>query len=203
MFSEFANEFQMKQKATIVIPDFLRVVKKKYSTQNNSLTIMNSITEEGWIGKLPLGQVIDKPIRANVITALTKDELVDKRHKWTKMGFLSRFIPLSFSYNDATKQQIREYIKDRIYHSDLAQEFEIDLKTKIDIALPKDKAKDIEFIAKSISFRSNFTGFRLQRQLQVLAMASALSNKRNIVIDADVDLVKEISLFINFDFKKL
>jgi len=203
MFADFATEYQMNQKRTIIIPDFLRIVKKKYSTQSNSLTILNAITEEGWMGKLPLGQSIDRPIKANVITAITQDEMQDKRHKWAKMGFLSRFIPLSFSYNEDTKQQIREYIKDRIYHSDITQDFEIDMKDTIDVALPKKIAEEIEVIAKSIALKNNFTGFRLQRQLQVLAMGSALSNKRNIVTEDDIAVIREISYFINFNFNKL
>lgn len=203
VFQDFANEFQMKTKKTIVIPDFLRVVKKKYSVQSNSLTILNAITEEGWCGKLPLGQMIDKPVKANVITALTSDELADKRHKWSKLGFLSRFVPLSFSYNNSTKQQIREYIKDRIYRVDTPIELEIDLKNKIDVTLPKPMAEEIEHLAKSIAIKDNFTGFRLQRQLQVLAMGNALSNKRNIVNEDDIKVLREISYFINFKFNKL
>jgi len=203
LFADFVNEFQTEQKTTIMIPDFLRIVKKKYSTQSNSLTIMNSITEEGWIGKLPMGQIIDKPIKANIITALTQDEIADKRHRWAKMGFLSRFIPISFSYNNNTKQKIREYIKDRVYHKDNLEDFEINIKDKTDIKLPKKYAEQIEKITKNIALRDNFTGFRLQRQLQVLAMSNALSNQRNIVNKDDIEVLEEMSKFINFDFKEI
>ena len=202
-FSDFATEFELNQKRTLIIPDFLRIVKKKYSTQSNVLTILNAITEEGWIGKLPLGQVINKPIKANVITALTQDEMIDKRHKWTKVGFLSRFIPLTFSYNMETKQQIREYIKDRIYQNDNPYDFELDLTKKIDVTLPKEMAKKIEKITLDISAESNLTGFRLQRQLQVLAMANALTNSRNVVTDIDIEVIKEITKFINFNFRPI
>ena len=81
--------------------------------------------------------------------------------------------------------------------------FEIEEKEKYDITLPKKLANEIEYISKSIAFKNNFTGFRLQRQLQVLAMANALSNKRNVVNNDDIDMIKEISLFINFDFKQI
>ena len=203
MFADFATEYQMNQKATIVIPDFLRIVKKKYSTQSNALTILNAITEEGWMGKLPLGQTISKPIKANVITALTQDEMMDKRHKWAKLGFLSRFIPMSFSYNNATKQQIREYIKDRIYHTDKIQEFELDMKNKIDVVLPKDLAQIIEEITLNIAEKDNLTGFRLQRQLQVMCMGCALMNTRSVVNISDVEIIQQISEFINFNFKQI
>ena len=201
VFAEFAYEFQSGRKRTIIIQDFLRIIKKKYSTQANSLTIINAITEEGWIGKLPLGQVIDKPIHANILTAITRDELEDKRHKWAKIGFMSRFIPVSFSYHENTKSQIREYIKNRIYRDDNLYNFKI--SDPIDISLPKNIADKIEDISLDISTSENILGFRLQRQLQVLAMASALSNGRNLVNDSDVEIINQISKYINFRYGKL
>lgn len=202
LFCDFAIDFQSGKKKTLMIPDFLRIVKKKYSTQSNSLTILNAITEEGWSGKLPMGQVIDKPIRANVITALTADEMQDKRHKWSKLGFLSRFIPLSFSYKNNTKQQIREYIKDRVYQDDKFYDFELP-KEKIDIVLPKELAIELEKISINIAEENNITGFRLQRQLQVLCMSNALLNNRQMVINSDVEVIREIAKFINFKFKEI
>jgi len=203
VFADFATEYQMGQKKTIVIPDFLRIVKKKASTANNSLTIINAITEEGWMGKLPMGQSIEKPIKANIITALTHGEMKDKRHSWSRMGFLSRFIPLSFSYNDATKKQIREYIKERIYKIDIPLEIELDLKKKVEVKLPKKIANEIEEITEIIALKDNFTGFRLQRQLQVLAMGSAVANNRDVVNADDIKTLRQIASFINFNFKRV
>lgn len=205
VFCEFAMEYLLGNKRTLIIPDFLRVTKRRYSTQAGSLTILNSMTEEGWIGSLPLGQKIDKPIKANLITAITRDEIIDKRHKWAQIGFLSRLIPLSFSYNQDTKDLIRNYIMDRVYHTDNPYTFEVP-KEKVDVILPKNLAKEIDKISAHILIKlkeRNTTGFRLLRQLQVLAMANALINKRNMVIEQDIDTIKEITKFINFNFVEL
>ena len=201
-FTDMAMEYQAGKLKTIIIPDFLRIVKKKYSTQSNSLTIMNAITEEGWTGRLPLGQSINKPIHMNILTALTEDTLRDKRHKWTKMGFLSRFVPLSFSYFEKTKSQIMEYIKDRIYNVENPYDFEVP-KNKIDVSLPKAMANQIQNISLDIMKDTNLLGFRLQKQLQTLSMANAVCNNRNLVISDDLDVIKEISKFINFSFNKI
>lgn len=202
IFSDFANEIQAGRKKTLIIPDFLRIVKKKYSTQANSLTIMNAITEEGWIGKLPMGGIIEKPLRANILTAITQDEMKDKRHKWLRLGFLSRFIPVSYSYEEKTKQQIREYIKDGIYKTDNPYEFELP-KLKQKVTLSKPLANQIEKISINIANENNLTGFRLQKQLQTLTMANALINNRDMVLEADVKTIEEIAKFINFDFTKI
>jgi len=201
-FADYALEYLNGKKKTIIIPDFIKIVKKKYSTQASILATLNAITEEGWIGKLPLGQYIDKPVFGNVITSITDEELNDKRHKWNKMGFLSRFIPLSYSYFEKTKKQIREYIKDRIYHNDKPVELSTP-QTLQSITLPKEIANKIEKITLQISEQNNILGFRLQRQLQVLALANALCSQRNIVTTADFDVIKEISKFINYNFNPL
>ena len=204
-FIEFANEYALGNKRTLIIPDFLRVTKRKQSTQGNSLTILNSMTEEGWIGTLPLGQKIVKPIVANLITAVTKEELSDRRHKWSQMGFMSRLIPLSFSYNAETKIMIKNYIMDRVYHTDKSFDFELP-KEKVDIVLPKELAREIDKISVGILINlkeQNLTGFRLLRQLQVLAMANALSSGRNMVTENDIETIKQITKFINFTFEEV
>lgn len=204
-FADYANDYQSKQKATIMIPDFLKVVNKKQGTRAQALGILNAITEEGWIGKLPMGQQITEPIHANVITALTEDKIRDKRYMWTRSGFMSRFLPLSYKYNDKTKTIIRQYIKDRSYHTDDPIDMKLELD-KIDVALPQDIAIKIEKITLGILddfSRQNYTGFRLQKQLQTLCMASALYSRRPIVNQDDLDTVEAISRHINFDFNSI
>lgn len=200
-FSEFALQHYPKKK-TIIIPDFLRLTKRKQSTSANALSIISAITEEGWIGKLPLGQIVDKPITANVITALTKDELEDKRHKWAKTGFLSRFMPVSYSYKEDTKKRIRGYIKDRIYKTDENATFELPLYIT-DISLPKEIADKIEKITLNISKEENILGFRLERQLQTLAMGNALMSRRTMTTNDDYLMIEKLSRFINYKFLKL
>lgn len=205
IFADFVREYESGLKTTITIPDFLRAVKKKYSSQSNILTTLNTITEEGWTGTLALGQKVKNPIKANVLTSITKDEIMDKRFRWTSMGFMSRFIPLSYSYKEQTKDGIRDYIKSRNYISDDPYDFSIP-REKVDITLPRQIAIEIEDLSKYIAREinsQNFTGFRTQRQLQTLAMASALSNQRTMVNNDDLEVVREISKFINFDFKKI
>lgn len=201
-FSEIANEFTAGRIKTLILPDFLRVVKRKYSTAANAISILNAITAEGWIGRLPLGQMIDRPIILNVITALTEGELRDKRHKWAQLGFLSRFVPLSYSYSRTTKDRIRNYIKDRIYVKDNVFNFEIP-KSPVDIILPPEEGEALKSISIHLSEQNNLTGFRLQRQLQTLAMANALVSGRTVVNEEDVKIIQKIAELINFDFNPL
>jgi len=202
VFEEIATESMLGKIKTIMIPDFLRVVKKKYSTQATSLTILNAITEEGWVGKLPTGRVVDKPVHLNVITALTMDELKDKRHRWAKMGFLSRFLPISYTYKNETVNLIRGYIKSRMYHTEDFHTFKIP-ESDIEIAHGSNIADMVEKITLDISEKENIMGFRLERQLQVLCMANAIASGRTITTEEDVEIIKRLSKYINYRFSPI
>ena len=202
VFGDFANEYLKGTKKTIMIPDFLKVVKKKQATQANALTLLNAITEEGFTGRVMGGSYIDEPLVANVITAITQREMRDKRHKWAELGFLSRFVPLSYSYNDDTKKLIREFIKHRDYHRDTNHTFTLPSEPR-KIALPKEMADRIEEITIEIAVKNELAGFRLQKQLQTLCMTNALLNGRDMVLTADVDTIDVIARFINYDFTSI
>jgi len=205
MFVDFCYEYQANIKKTIVVGDFLRITSKKHSAQKNILTILNACMEEGYTGKLPMGQYIEKKITANLITSITQDEVSDKRHKWSQLGFMSRLLPITYAYTGETAERIMQYIKDRVYHKDEPYKFEVP-KEKVDIMLPLNFADDLEIIRAEVLDKlkeTNLYGFRLQRQFQVLAMANALSSGRNIVTKDDVDMIREISKFINFDYTRI
>jgi DNA replication initiation complex subunit (GINS family) len=46
-------------------------------------------------------------------------------------------------------------------------------------------------------------GFRLQKQIQRLAMASALKNGRERVTPEDVELIQELSNYINLNYNQI
>jgi hypothetical protein len=202
IFEEISMEAELGKIKTIIIPDFLRIVKKKYSTQANALTILNAITEEGWTGRLPLGRVVSKPVRMNVLTGLTRNEIIDKRHKWSQVGFMSRFLPISYTYKEETKSMIRSYIKARMYTQEGFHVFKVP-ENPISIALPENVANEIENITLDIAEKENIYGFRLERQLQTLALANALASNRTIATDEDAKIIKELSKYINFKFNAI
>jgi len=202
IFEDLCVEVELGKVKTVIIPDFLRIVKRKYSTQANTFTILNAVTEEGWTGTLPLGRKVSVPIRFNVLTALTKEELLDKRHKWAKLGFLSRFLPISYSYKEETKSMIRDYIKARMYKDEGFHVFKVP-EQYIDVLLAENVAEDIKNITLDIAEKENILGFRLQRQLQTLAMANALACNRAITTDEDVKIIRELSKYINFKFNEI
>lgn len=197
IFEEFARKYP--EKNIIMIPDFLKLVKGKYSKVANATTMLNAIMEEGWKGRIVNFEPKEK-ITAGLITALTRSELFDKRHKWTQLGFLSRLVPVSFMYSPGTISTIRSYIKDRMYTTE--RPISAHAK-KVKISLTKDVADAIEKIAIKFNENENILGFRLQKQLQTLAMSNAMIAGRNMTIIEDAKIIQQLSKFINFNFEEV
>jgi hypothetical protein len=87
---------------TIMIPDLITPLSKSTKTRQSFASFLNNLIEEGVAKMTTYATVWNKDCNANVITAVTDEELRDARHNWAKIGFLSRFIMFSYSYSIST-----------------------------------------------------------------------------------------------------
>jgi len=137
-----------------------------------------------------------------LISAITKQELTDRRHKWIQVGFMSRVMPISFSYSKITQQEIMEYIK-KGKHLDEEQS-DINIPNKqIDVKLPYKYADEISFYTDQLAGASELYGFRYQRQFQALLKASAIQDKRKVVIAKDVEKLRPLLEYVNLEYKMI
>lgn len=194
---------------TLLIPDMLKVYGRKASTSMNFFTLLNEIIEEG-ITEL---QTFDNsikfptPVRKNIIGAITEKELSDQLESWGQIGFLSRVIPFSFSYDLTTITKILNGI---MHEEKFITEFENlrikKKKIKISYRLAKILNQKIVVALKN-EFKSltelDIYGFRFQRNIQTLAKASALLDKRNEVSIKDVNKLIKMSKWMDYARKPL
>jgi len=182
----------------LIIPDFLKITMKSKSTTANAISILNAGIEEG-IGEINLLNYNEdfKGKTFGLITATTKDSLSQNRKTWQAMGFLSRCLIISYDYTDDTKEQIFDFIQDRLYVSEGKKKIQLPV-ANIDVFLPKELAKKL---------RNPETTFRSQKQLQTLAMARAIMNNLNnstpTTTQKEIDEVLKMSKFFNYDFTKI
>jgi len=52
----------------------------------------------------------EKHVKCGIITAITGEELGDHRHRWHRVGFLSRVVPFSYSYGIDSVKKVFQYI---------------------------------------------------------------------------------------------
>ena len=182
----------------LIIPDFLKITMKSKTTTSNVISILNAGIEEG-IGEIHLmnfnEDFEDKTF--GLITATTKDSLSQNRKVWQTMGFLSRCLIISYDYKDDTKEQIFDFIQDRLYRSDGKNKIELPV-ANIDVILPKELAKKL---------RNKNSTFRSQKQFQTLAMARTIMNNLNnnnpTTTQKEIDEVLKMSKFFNYDYTKI
>jgi hypothetical protein len=186
----------------IVIPDLLVPLNKQKDQADHFITFVNGIIEEG-IAKVISRESdfqVDYPVRCGLITTLAREELAKRKDRWAAVGFLSRMIPISYSYKEDSIQAIRDSIKRREYRSDIPQPLNLPKETYIE--LPGYIAELIEPIATSVKDPSDRYGFRRMKQLQTLAMGHALKEGRKEVTADDLDWLEKVSRFMNYECKE-
>jgi len=193
---------------TILIPDMLKLVGRKESTVVNLITFLNELIEEGVKTIHTYRTTVDfgEFVRCNIVSAITSTDFFATRLDLGRTGFLSRVVPFSYAYSYEDVQEIfREIMEGQNF---IEYEY-LKLRTR-EVELPFELAKRIkENITDKAIERINRSGglelygFRLQRNLQVLAKANALLRKDKIVREEDVAELERMCEWFNFEFNIL
>jgi hypothetical protein len=114
--------------------------------------------------------------------ALTDEALRDARHDWAKMGFLSRFIIFSYSYNTSTIVEILNHYSEHGLNADKVQ---FPLPEEVDIELPKEVADKLNPIAMRIGEQFKLYGLRAKINFRCLLKCLAYRNGKKTVTDTE------------------
>lgn len=195
---------------TIVIPDFITPLSKNADTADSLVTFLSGIIEEGTAriatyATPDLGLAV--PVRCNIITAIAKEFVQTRRAAWTKIGFMSRLLPVSYDYSVSTKDAIHRYIAHELYQKDPPFRLNLEAVQPTEVSMSQEFALEIMGLSLQVAnelINSNVTsGFRLHRQLHALAKASALSRGNTTVDEIDIEIIRHHSNFINFNYVKV
>lgn len=193
----------------ILIPDLLKPLNRSRDAVNDFVTILNSLIEEG-IGDITtynekqISEDRKEMAQCGILTSITPEELMDRRRKWGKLGFLSRAIPISYRYSKESVEKILGFISNQNYKDDKDYITFNDLPNKKqDIELSLEKAKYIIKKAVVPAQAEGLYGFRTARQFIVLLKSNALMNGRTYVNDNDVEEIEKLLYWINFELKEI
>jgi hypothetical protein len=202
----------------LVIPDLIRPMSRGKDTVHSLVAFLNALIEEGvvsistyaeHVGVQNQGNSAQLAVRCGLITTMAQGVLLDGRHHWARMGFMSRLLPISYTYNASTQLDIHRSIANRDYLSDTP--IHLNLPTEdVEIRLHSPQTDELITLASGLNSIITSTnnpervyGFRLQKHLQRLAMASALKHGRDIVSQDDVDYLRSLSGCINLEYYPL
>jgi hypothetical protein len=202
---------------TVLMPDLLKIYMRKYEVSGNFLTILNEVIEEGIQSMYTYRYNFsyDRPVRFNIIAAITEHEFYRQIQMTGQIGFLSRILPFSYAYGEQSVHDIFESIIKGNTH--VFNKLEILPNHKNN---PSIEHKDIsinEMFSRTINDKCSIPmaerfmnvtktpihGFRLQKNLQCLAKAEAYLNNRNAVTQEDVDTILKLSKWFNYSFTPL
>ncbi len=185
----------------IIIPDLLKPLSRKESTVNTLITSLNALIEEGLASTSTYAtrRIVEHQVKCGIITAITSQELKDQRHHWSRLGFLSRIIPFSYSYGLQSVKKVFDHVLGLHY----LKEHDVQLKRipKQDkkITLPRKYAREILPTTTTIANAQQTYGFRLQKQFQALLQASAMEKGRSKVNSTDVERILNLMNWVNFN----
>jgi hypothetical protein len=188
-----------KGKTHILIPDLLKILGHQKVVTRNTITMLNSIMEEGLKNVMFYGtrKEFKHPVRCGVIAAITRPAYHAREKYWKGIGFVGRCIIVSYSYSEATKLRIHEHIRKGFP----AKTIEIMTGKKTQVVIPAKIARRIEALAVAETPFS--TGFRIHKQLRALVQAHALYRGDTKVKMEDFEEVKRLSKFMNLDFHEI
>jgi len=214
---DYGDAIKSKQVRHLIIPDLVKPMSRGQDTVHSLIAFFNALIEEGvvsistyaeHIGVQNQGNraEIQVPVRCGLIATLANGVLLDGRHHWSRMGFMSRLLPISYTYNASTQLEIHRSIANRAYRAD--EPINLNLPPQdVEVNLPQQVATDLTALSAglasiitSANSPERVYGFRLQKHIQRLAMASAIQNGRDIVIPEDVDYLRSLSSCINLEY---
>lgn len=179
----------------IIIPDFLKITGKKQSTKNNLLTILNSFLEEG-VYEINLGnkEKIDlKGKQGGIITATTDYSFYQNRKNWGGIGFISRFITVTYKYGEESLKEIFDIIN--------GEKNTAKIKPK-KLSYPITEVESSKEINEMLN-EFNDGSLRRQKNFIVLLKCIALRNGRKKTTKADVEELKKLMVLLNARFTEI
>jgi len=192
------EDIESRKVRHIIIPDLTIPLGKQTETRKAFIRFLSALIEEGIveIQSYAISKVVGNKasdVRCGLISTITPKALGDQRSGWKKFGFMSRMLPVSYSYSISTIDAIFKSILQHQYRHEKPFNPKLpDIDQEVD--LPIEFADKTEILARFMGEAEDLYGFRYQKQLQTLMMGSALYNGRHEVNGDDYDFITSLTL---------
>jgi len=203
IITEYKERLLKGSLSHVIFPELIRPLARQKETASSLVAFLAELMEEGVkeIRTFATSFALPKPVKAGVIAAIAKGNLSNRVRYWNETGFLSRFLVMSYSYGEATAEEVRKSITLR--RPDSRPNFV--LPPRSSVALPPELGDRIatRSVGLAQGLYAPLHGFRMQKHLQRLAMASALRAGRKEVNESDLVPVGQIAQFVNLEYKEV
>lgn len=191
----------------IVIPDLLNAIERGKSTRKLFVNFIKSLIEEG------IFQVSDSfsefqsdtPVKCGMITAITKANMKESWREWKNIGFVSRFIPFSYSYPMPKMMDLIDSVFFKKTKGVHVTNLMKDVVTH-DIEIQDDKNLDysnLKVLALTFGKQTEGIGIRMAKNLMSLVYANAMLEHRKKVTQKDINEIIRLSQWMNYDYRTI
>ena len=218
----YLDKIAKKEIRTLILAEFNKIIKRKASTAQNTLGVLNMMCEEGVPTiNLPYFQRTWKPpVKCNLILGMTPSLLNNHLIDWWGYGFAQRFLFVTWNYTDEQERQILGYIQKQKHlnierFSKIYKDTKIELSERLahklepySIKICKDMTNYVESLYSSRNWEfdrkiERELPFRTQMRLQKFLKALALVNGRKKVTPFELKEFEQLFEFMNLRFNKL
>ena len=201
----YMKQFQNGEIKHLLIPDLIVPLSKSKVAVDSTTAFLNAYMEEGVkeivTYNFPGGLQLPHPIRGGVIAAIASGDFFSRQKAWAQVGFISRFLPVSYSYDLQTVDRIFDAI---INGETLSHNINLNFPDKpVAVRLPPEIARELKPKAKEMGSKLGVYGFRPLRHLTRLVKGRALSQGRSVVTDEDKERILKLAYYFNLDHNKV
>jgi len=194
----------------LIIPDLTRLTARSRTVRKELVTTLQILMAEGMKGIHTFNINVDfkEPLKMGLIACITRRDLNDHRTVWSKIGFLSRFIPFSFDYDEQLKISILRFInkdeslkKEKIKIKNLRGKKNVVVPEDIQQRLQRDARRtafDIEQFCKT-PLEDRVFGARALNQLSTYIKAIVLRHNETTVNDCHYQLFSRYFHYFNYN----
>lgn len=212
LWRDFHNEIESGALKHLVIPEFLAPLSRKSETVNSLISTLQMLIEEGMM-EVHTGFL--KPIRlkapttVGVVVCMPRLAFASRRMEWQLSGFLSRFMLVSYSYDDETVAHIFDSIEERRYMAEAQISLNFPEKPMPVVIPPQITHKArlvVEEQTRELRKSGKTYGYReLKNVLRMLCANVVMGNMqdgktRDTVESSDLDEIIRLSYLMNDSF---
>jgi hypothetical protein len=192
----YKKEIIANQVRHIVLLDLVRILSHGKGVSERTIQTLASLMEEGESetsdagGKEGWGEQFPK---IGALMGITPSFFQSRRGRWRQTGFLTRFVPVSFSYSESTVKLIHNAIKDG---RGTPEGHPVRIPTAaVMINLKEEHASILALRSRDLGEKMKTYGFRYHRVLRALVKGRAALNGHGTVKTTDVNQILAWSEF--------
>lgn len=178
----------------LLIPDLINPTSRKQETVDSLITFLNAyISWEGMstVATYAMQFELETPVRGAILATVTPEDFLRVTRSIKAVGFLSRLMPITYSYSHTAVDDI---LSDIFNGKNQWDKIALDLPTELTpVRLEGMLASQFRPVAKAIGKQAGAYGFRAGTYLMTLSRAKALSEGRDAVNQDDVDRINYLA----------